>query len=44
MKEKTMDLNEIPVFPPADIFPMLGEEELTQLADDIEVHGLREPG
>jgi NAD-dependent deacetylase len=31
------------VFPAADLFPMLPDDELQQLAEDIKAHGLREP-
>jgi hypothetical protein len=31
------------VFPAADLFPMLPDDELQQLAEDIKAHGLRDP-
>jgi ParB-like chromosome segregation protein Spo0J len=31
------------VFPAADLFPMLPDDELQQLAEDIKAHGLHEP-
>ena len=34
---------EIPVHPVAELFPMLDEEEMQALADDIRAHGLRHP-
>ena len=44
MTTMTVDqLNELPIFPFADVFPMLSSEELMELAQDIEVHGLRHP-
>jgi hypothetical protein len=38
-----VDIFELPVHPTANIFPMLGEEELADLAEDIEAKGLRHP-
>ena len=38
-----MNVFEIPVHPHADIFPMLAESELAELANDIAENGLREP-
>ena len=36
-------LNEIPVHPVASLFPMIGDEELQVLADDIKENGQRDP-
>lgn len=33
----------LPVFGPADVFPMLGDDELQELADDIKANGQKEP-
>lgn len=38
-----MDVHEYPVHPYADVFPMLNEAELNELADDIADNGLNEP-
>jgi hypothetical protein len=38
-----IDVFELPVFPAADVFPMMADEELQELADDIKENGLREP-
>jgi len=32
-----------PVHPAAELFPLLGDDELRELADDIRSHGLHEP-
>lgn len=37
------ELASLPVFPFADVFPLLAEEELMELSQDIETHGLRHP-
>lgn len=36
------DIFSLPVLPAADVFPMLPEDELAELADDIKENGLRE--
>ena len=36
-------INDIPVHPVASLFPMIGDEELQALADDIKANGQREP-
>lgn len=38
-----LDVLGVPVFGPADVFPMMAEDELEELAADIAEHGLREP-
>jgi ParB-like chromosome segregation protein Spo0J len=38
-----IDVFELPVFPAADVFPMMADDELQQLAADIKENGLREP-
>lgn len=38
-----IDLFELPVFPAADVFPMMADDELQELAADIAENGLREP-
>src|SRR5215471_18854052 len=42
-KHNDIDVFTMPVFPPADIFPMMDKEELIGLATDIAANGLREP-
>lgn len=37
------DTDRIPVHPVADLFPMLPEDELSDLADDIKANGLQQP-
>jgi ParB-like chromosome segregation protein Spo0J len=37
-----MDIFEIPVHPAAEVFPMLDEEELEELAQDIKANGLQQ--
>ncbi len=37
------DVFDLPVFPDADVFPMMSDDELQELAADIEENGLREP-
>lgn len=34
---------QLPVFGPADVFPMMADDELQELAADIKANGLREP-
>lgn len=41
--EFTEYINDIPVHPVASLFPMIGDEELQALADDIKENGQREP-
>ncbi len=36
-------MSDFPVHPAADLFPMLSEQELKELADDIRANGLHEP-
>ena len=38
-----MNIFEIPVHPAADVFPMLDDDELAELANDIAENGLRSP-
>lgn len=38
-----MDIHALPVHPDADIFPMLDEDDLRQLAEDIKANGLNHP-
>ena len=38
-----MDIFEIPVHPAADVFPVLDEDELHELAADIKATGLQQP-
>jgi hypothetical protein len=40
---KKIDVFELPVFPPADVFPMMSEDELQELAADIRANGLNQP-
>lgn len=37
-----MDIFKLPVFPPADVFPMIADDELQELAADIKENGLRD--
>ena len=43
MSEYTEFIDGIPVHPIASLFPMIGDDELQALADDIKAHGQREP-
>lgn len=38
-----MNVYTLPVFPAADVFPMMADDELAELAEDIKVNGLRDP-
>jgi hypothetical protein len=40
---KKINVLELPVFPAADVFPMMADDELDELASDIRENGLREP-
>ena len=37
------DVFKLPVFPAADVFPMMTDDELQELAEDIKANGLHEP-
>ena len=37
------DVFKLPVFPAADVFPMMADDELSELAEDIAANGLHEP-
>ncbi len=37
------DIFKLPVFPAADVFPMMTDDELQELAEDIRANGLRQP-
>lgn len=39
----SIDVFKLPVFPAADVFPMMVDEELQELAEDIKENGVREP-
>ncbi len=43
MTQAKMDVFKLPVFPAADVFPMMFDDELKELAEDIKANGLREP-
>lgn len=38
-----LDIFNLPVFAVADLFPMIANDELAELAEDIKEHGLQEP-
>jgi ParB-like nuclease domain len=38
-----VDVFELPVLPAADVFPMMADDELQELADDIKANGLNQP-
>ena len=37
------DIFKLPVFPAADVFPMMSDDELAELAEDIKANDLNEP-
>ena len=37
------DVFKLPVFGAADVFPMMADDELQELAEDIKANGLHEP-
>jgi ParB-like chromosome segregation protein Spo0J len=39
----SIDIFDIPPHPAADVFPMLDDDELEELAADIKRHGLQQP-
>lgn len=39
----TIDVFSLSVFPAADVFPMMADDELKELAEDIKANGVREP-
>lgn len=39
----SIDVFKLPVFPAADVFPMMPDDELRELAEDIKANGVREP-
>jgi hypothetical protein len=41
--KKTADVFDLPVHPAADLFPMLGDDELQTLAESIKANGLLHP-
>lgn len=43
MSENKIDVFELPVFPIADLFPLVQRDELAELAEDIAENGLQEP-
>jgi ParB-like chromosome segregation protein Spo0J len=43
MNMREFNIFDVPVHPAADAFPMMEEEELKELAADIEVNGLQQP-
>ena len=43
MKGTQMDIEKLPVWPAAGVFPMLSDDELQELAADIKKNELREP-
>jgi len=43
MNQKTINIFELPTHPAADVFPMLPDDELEELAQDIATNGLQQP-